>query len=145
MNKNEPQFSICVPCYQDFEGLTKTIQSINACLSSSEVGKFQIIVGLNDCDFGVAQIKGAFDTIWQLDLIAYRTDRYLEYDDSIVFLLSKVTTEFCILLGCGETIVLGFAKGLIEFRDQDADFGVVPVDIIDQPLESHSKKSYGKN
>ena len=103
MNKTEPQFSICVPCYQDFEGLKKTIQSINACLLTSEIGKFQIIVGLNDCDFGVMQIKGAFDTIWQLDLIAYRTDRYLEYDDSIVFLLSKVTTEFCILLGCGET------------------------------------------
>ena len=88
------------------------------------------------------QIKGAFDTIWQLDLIAYRTDRYLEYDDSIVFLLSKVTTEFCILIGCGETLGSGFARGLIEFRDQDADFGIVPVDIIDQPVESYSKKSY---
>ena len=32
-------------------------------------------------------------------------------------------------------------KGLIEFRDQDADFGIVPVDIIDQPVE-YSKKSY---
>ena len=142
MNKNEPQFSICVPCYQDFEGLTKTIQSINACLSTSEVGKFQIIVGLNDCDFGFTQIKSALDTIWRLDLIAHKTDRYLEYDDSIVFLLSKVTTEFCILLGCGEILGLGFSQGLIEFSNQGADFGIVPVDIINQPLELSAKKLY---
>lgn len=141
MIKTEPQFSICIPCYQDLGGLTKTVQSINACLSKSEVGKFQIIVGLNDCDFGVRQIKSAFDTNWRLDLIAHKTDRYLEYDDSIVFLLSKVKTEFCILLGCGETLELGFSQGLIEFSDQDADFGIVPVDIIDQQLELSSKKS----
>ena len=138
MIKTQPQFSICIPCYQDFDGLKQTIQSIDNSLLNSKVGSVQIRVGLNDCDFGVTQIKSAFDSVWRLDLVAHETGRYLEYDESIVFLLSQVSTEFCILLGCGETLGSGFLQGLIEFSDQGADFGVIPVEIIDHATASSS-------
>ena len=141
MIKTQPQFSICIPCYQDFDGLKQTIQSIDNSLLNSKVGSVQIRVGLNDCDFGVTQIKSAFDSVWRLDLVAHETGRYLEYDESIVFLLSQVSTEFCILLGCGETLGSGFLQGLIEFSDQGADFGVIPVEIIDRQLALRGKKS----
>ena len=142
MVKTEPQFSICIPCYQDFDGLKRTIQSIDNSLLNSKVGRVQILVGLNDCDFGVTQIKSAFDSVWRLDLVGHKTGQYLEYDDSIVFLLSQVSTEFCILLGCGETVGSGFLEGLIEFSDQGTDFGMIPVEIIDRQLESRGKKSH---
>ena len=142
MITTKPQFSICIPCYQDFRGLAKTIQSLNACLSTSEVGKFQILVGLNDCDFGVTQIKCTVGNACRMNLVAHKTDRYLEYDDSILFLLSRVTTEFCILLGCGETLRLGFLQSLIEFSNQDTDFGIVPIEIIDQPPKLIGKMSH---
>jgi len=122
-----PGVSICIPCYSDPVGLKKTVDSLFACRDMLKHGSFHLVVGLNDCSFQKTDILSKEMLASRLRPKFYRTRRFLEYDESIKFLVSKVKTEFCIFIGCGELVLPSLFDALLEFPKMKVDFGVIPV------------------
>lgn len=119
--------SICIPCYNDLNGLQRTIESIFVQLGDQKYGSLQIVIGLNDCDFVATDIFPEQTLNSGAELHFFKTDKYLEYDDSIKFVASKVKTEFCAFVGCGELALAGLSDALLQFQNAKADFGLLPV------------------
>jgi len=119
--------SICIPCYNDPKGLQRTIESIFVQLGDQKYASLQIVIGLNDCAFGATDILSGQMLNCGAKLNFFKTDKYLEYDDSIRFVASKVKTEFCAFVGCGELALAGLSDALSQFQNAKADFGVLPV------------------
>jgi hypothetical protein len=119
--------TICIPCYNDLNGLKRTLESIFVELGEQNSGVLHIVVGLNDCAFVASDI--CFETVFNssAELHFCKTDRYLEYDDSIKFVASRVKTDFCAFLGCGEVALAGLHDALLKFQNTKTDFGVLPV------------------
>ena len=120
-------FSICIPCYNDFDGLHDSLKSVVKNFDIKKLGQFQVVVGLNDCKFGAEDILKAQPPNAEIPIKIFKTRKYLVYDESIVFVLSKVKTDFCLLLGCGEVALPNLFQILLEFGKNDADFGLLPV------------------
>jgi len=129
-------FSICIPCYNDLEGLRQTIGSILSQVETNQTDQVQIVVGLNDCGFEESDILKE-QTLNSCTVVkVFKTSKYLEYNESIQFVLSNVKTEFCLLLGCGEIALTNFFSALFSFGASKTDFGLVPVGLKRQDENS---------
>jgi len=127
MSTARMDMSICIPCYNDLNGLQRTIESVFVELGDKKSHILQIVVGLNDCTFVATDIFSQQELNGRAELHFFNTDRYLEYDDSIKFVASKVKTKFCAFLGCGELALPGLSDALLQFHNIETDFGVLPV------------------
>ena len=129
MTRSTVSFSICIPCYNDFEGLHDTLRSIVENFDIERFDQFHVLVGLNDCKFGEEDILKAQSRKLGIPTKFFKTRKYLVYDKSIIFLLSKVNTDFCLLVGCGEVVLPNLFNALLAFGENDTDFGLLPVQL----------------
>ena len=127
MNDFNSKFSICIPCYDDLGGLRETLNSVLKQLDSDKEGQFYIVIGLNDCRFSEKDALDGQPSNKGVRLRFFKTEKYLEYDASIKFVLSKVKTDFCLLIGCGERVLPNFSHALLTFQDNQLDFGLLTV------------------
>ena len=127
MSDCSTSFSICIPCYDDLRGLRATLKSLVECLESKQKDQFHIVIGLNDCNFEKKDILKGQSLNPGIVISCYKTQKYLEYDDSILFVLSKVRSDFCLLIGCGDLALPNLSKALFSFGNSESEFGLLPV------------------
>jgi len=97
------------------------------CIESKQKDQFHIVIGLNDCSFGKKDIFKGQNLNPGIVISCFKTQKYLEYDDSILFVLSKVRSDFCLLIGCGDLALPNLSTALWSFGNSEAEFGLLPV------------------
>ena len=127
MSDYSTRFSICIPCYDDLKGLRETLKSLMECLESKQKDQFHIIIGLNDCNFEKKDVLNGQNINSGVVISCFKTQKYLEYDDSILFVLSKVRSDFCLLIGCGDLALPNLSEALSSFGNSEPEFGLLPV------------------
>lgn len=129
-------FSICIPCYNDLKGLRKTLKSLLEQLNRKKKDQIHIVIGLNDCTFDKKKVLKRQNIKPGVLISFFETQKYLDYDSSITFLLSKVSSKFCLIVGCGERALPGLSNALLTFENNNTDFGLLPVCIEGQGSNS---------